>query len=119
MVGKKYLVILDGKAEGCDYTLGCNVRYEIFNSKEEVYEWIKDFKEEAEEVDEPYDYYIDEMGLSEIRIFTIEPEEDWDLEIERKDIKKEREQTEYKRKEREEMKKYRELEKKYGGGEKR
>lgn len=64
---KKFIYIIEGTAEGCDYTLGCNLTYKIVKGTtlEEVRDRII-----AEQVEEDF-FDVEEFGVDDIQIYEI------------------------------------------------
>lgn len=52
---KKYLMLLIGYGEGCDYTIGCNMNYEEFEAQNNE-EAIKKMYERCEDYGASYDF---------------------------------------------------------------
>ena len=117
-MNKKFLIIISGKAEGCDYTIGCNTRVEEIeaNSLEEA--WEK-YSEKAEmdfnflkEDGGDYGYYI-ELGIKVIRIIEIIKERKIDVLSLQSELDQYYKEESDKENEVDEKKQYERLKKKY------
>ena len=104
----KYIVIYDGGAEGCDYTLGCNIDYEERES-ESFDVLIEEITEEQKS--EGFCATTD-FGLDKIQIYEVPNKKVLDIgKISKRELK-EQEDAETKE---EELEKLRELKEKYEG----
>jgi len=81
----KFLFLLEGESEGCDYTLGCNINFEIIEATSQV-KAVKMFYDEfigsdldTEEFNESLVHHKEEYGLEKITIYKIEESEIIDL----------------------------------------
>lgn len=60
----KYLVIIEGEGEGCDYTIGCNIRWDFYDAesledlKEQIIKRWYSYEDAKEE-----EYYAPEIGV--------------------------------------------------------
>jgi len=106
----KYIVIMKGFGEGCDYTIGCNMSYEVMESDKSLADFANEM---AGTVTDPSEY--SDPGVKKLIVVPYDAAIIPDLGPFRKQHQDAREAEKAREQEVKDRKKLEELKKKYGG----
>jgi len=117
---KKYIALIYGIGEGCDYTMGCNINFEIVGGespKQAIDKILDDFSEtDFREFDSPEDFeHYREWQIEKIELYEINPSSKYEYEA-NKILRAEYQALKKKFQDDPEYKEYKRLKGKFEGG---